>query len=207
MTICSLSPSLFTECVFVSLFMLYAYMSKHTYKVNSASLHVYLLLFLIFLSSKSLLTSFLFPGNYEDSWANSHYIISEGTEEMKKTVLMCYSGSWCSVAQLCLTSCWPHGLQHARLPWVYLNSCPSSWWWHPAISPSVTPFSSCLQSFPASGSFPMSQLFAWGGQSIGVSASASVLPVNTQDCTQYRLINHKGKEYERECICIPGLLL
>ena len=66
-------------------------------------------------------------------------------------------------------------------PGVYSNSCPSSWWCHPAISSSVVPFSSCPQSLPASGSFPMSQLFAWGGQSTGVSASASVLPVNTQD--------------------------
>ena len=76
----------------------------------------------------------------------------------------------------------PHGLQHARPPCpsptarVYSNSCPSSRWCHPAISSSVVPFFSCLQSFPASGSFQMSQLFASGGQSIG--ASASVLPVN-----------------------------
>ena len=81
----------------------------------------------------------------------------------------------------------PHELKHARLPCpsptpgVYSNSCPSSQWCHPAISSSVVPFSSCPQSLPASGSFPMSQLFVWGGQSIGVSASASVLPVNTQD--------------------------
>ena len=81
----------------------------------------------------------------------------------------------------------PHELQHARppcpspTPGVYSNSCPSSWWCHPAISSSVIPFSSCSQSLPASGSFPGSQLFAWGGQSIGVSASASVLPMNTQD--------------------------
>ena len=81
----------------------------------------------------------------------------------------------------------PHESQHARppcpspTPRVYSNSYPSSRWCHPAISPSVGPFSSCPQSLPASGSFPMSQLFAWGGQSIGVSASASVLPINTQD--------------------------
>ena len=81
----------------------------------------------------------------------------------------------------------PHESQHARplcpspTPGVYPNSCPSSWWCHPAISSSVVPFSSCPQSLPASGSFPMSQLLAWGGQSIGVSTSASVLPVNTQD--------------------------
>ena len=81
----------------------------------------------------------------------------------------------------------PHELQHARppcpspTPGVYLNSCPLSWWCQPAISSSVIPFSSCPQSLPASRSFPMSQLFAWGSQSIGVSASASVLPMNTQD--------------------------
>ena len=81
----------------------------------------------------------------------------------------------------------PHELQHARppcpspTPGVYPNSCPSSWWCHPAILSSVIPFSSCPQSFPASGSFPMSQLFTWGGQSTGVSASTSVLPMNTQD--------------------------
>ena len=88
----------------------------------------------------------------------------------------------------------PHESQHAKppcpspTPGVYSNSCPSShgdtmvsWWYHPAISSSVFPFSSCPQSLPASGSFPVSQLFAWGDQSIGVSASASVLPVNTQD--------------------------
>ena len=81
----------------------------------------------------------------------------------------------------------PHESQHARppcpspTPGVHSNSHPSSWWCHPAISSSVVPFSSCPQSLPASGSFQMSQLFAWGVQSIGVSASASVLPMNTQD--------------------------
>ena len=81
----------------------------------------------------------------------------------------------------------PLELQHARppcpspTPGVYSNSCPSSRWCHPAISSSVIPFSSCPQSLPTSGSFPMSQLFSWGGRSIGVSASASVLPMNTQD--------------------------
>ena len=84
-------------------------------------------------------------------------------------------------------SLWPHELQHARppcpspTPGVYLNSCPLSRWCHPIISSSVFPFSSCLQSLPASGSFQMSQLFTSGGQSIRVSASASVLPMNTQD--------------------------
>ena len=68
----------------------------------------------------------------------------------------------------------------SQTPRVYSNSCPSSRWCHPTIPSSVIPFSSCLQSLQASGSFPISQLFAWGGQSIGVSASASVLPMNTQ---------------------------
>ena len=81
----------------------------------------------------------------------------------------------------------PHGLQHTRLPcpslssWVCSNSCPLSWWCHPTISSSVIPFSSCLQSFPVSGSFLMSQLFQSGFQSIGASASASVLPIKIQD--------------------------
>ena len=84
-------------------------------------------------------------------------------------------------------SLWPHGLQHTRppcpspTPGVYSNSCPLSQWCHPTISSSVIPFSSCLQFFPASESFQMSQFFASGGQSIGVSALASVLPVNIQD--------------------------
>ena len=82
---------------------------------------------------------------------------------------------------------WPQGLQHTRLPCpshtprACSNSCPSSWWCHPTISSSVIPFSSCLQSFPASQSFPMNQFFASGGQSIGVSDSTSVLPKNIQD--------------------------
>ena len=90
----------------------------------------------------------------------------------------------CSVGSVSL---WPHGLQHARLPcpsptsWACLSSCPSSRWCHPTISSTVVPLSSCLQSFPASRSFQMSQFFASGGQSIGVSASASVLPMNIQD--------------------------
>ena len=80
----------------------------------------------------------------------------------------------------------PHETQHARppcsspTPGVYPNSCPLSWWCHPTISSSVIPFSYCPQSLPASGSFPMSQLFPSDGQNIGVSASTSVLPMNTQ---------------------------
>ena len=81
----------------------------------------------------------------------------------------------------------PHGLQHTRppcpspTPGVYSNSCLSSWWCHPTISFSVIPFSFCLQSFPASGAFPRSQFSTSGGQNTGISASASVLPMNIQD--------------------------
>ena len=96
----------------------------------------------------------------------------------------CISQFSCSVVS---DSLWPHELQHARppcpspTPGVHSNSRPSSQWCHPAISSSVIHFSSCPQSLPASGSFPMIQLFAWGGQSTGVSALASFLPKNTQD--------------------------
>ena len=89
-----------------------------------------------------------------------------------------------SVISDCLS---PHGLQHTRIPCpsptprACSNSCPSSQWCHAIISSSVIPFSSCLQSFPASGSFQMSQFFASGGQSIGISASTSILPKNFQD--------------------------
>ena len=102
---------------------------------------------------------------------------------------ICFSFNFISVQLSCSVvsdSLWPHGLQHARLPCpsltlgVYPNSCPLSRWCHPTISSSVVPFSSHLQSFPALGSFQMSQFFASGGQSIGVSVSASVLPVNIQ---------------------------
>ena len=92
-----------------------------------------------------------------------------------------------SVPHLCLTLCDPMDYQHARpprpspTPGIHSNSCPLSWWCHPTISSSVVPFSSCLQSFPAWGSFQMSQFFASGGQSIGVTASTSLLPMNIQD--------------------------
>ena len=92
-----------------------------------------------------------------------------------------------SVAQVCPTHCDPMDCSTlgfpvpSSVPGACSNSCPSSWWCHPTISSSVVPLSSCLQSFPASGSFPMSQPFASDGQSIGVSASASVLPMNIQD--------------------------
>ena len=103
-------------------------------------------------------------------------------------------------------SLWPHGLQHSRLPCpsptpgTCSNSCPSSRWCHPTISSSVVPFSSHLQSFPALGSFPMSQFFTSGGQSIRVSASASVLPMNIQDWFPLGLtdwMSLQSKEFSR----------
>ena len=116
---------------------------------------------------------FLVPWNYSIRYCNGdthHYF-----------TLVQFS---CSVVS---NSLQPHELQHARplcpspTPRVYSNLCPLSQWCHPTISSSVVPFSSCPQSFPASESFQMSQLFTSGGQSIGVSASTSVLPMNTQD--------------------------
>ena len=105
-------------------------------------------------------------------------------------IFMClYCPLWGSVQfsrSVMSDSLQPHESQHARppcpspTPRVHSNSRPSSWWCHPAISSSVVPFSSCPQSLPASESSPMSQLFAWGGQSTGVSALASFLPKNTQ---------------------------
>ena len=96
-----------------------------------------------------------------------------------------------------VSSSWrPHELKHAMppcpspTPGVHPNSCSSSRWCHPAISSSVVPFSSCPQPLPASESFPMSQLFTWGGQSIGVSALASVLPMNTQYKIKSLLFNN-----------------
>ena len=109
-----------------------------------------------------------------------------GFEQEMRTM---YWLSQCSSVTHVSDSLWPHGLQHNRLPCpsstpgACSNSCPSSQWCHPTISSSVVPFSSCLQSFPASGSFPVSQkawFFASGGQSIGASASASVLPMRFQ---------------------------
>ena len=133
--------------------------------------------------------SFLYPLNYWHHWLSLLYHI-ECFYYPKDLLHAIYSYLPTSVQfnhPVVSDSFPPHGLQHVRppcpspTPKVYSNSCPLSWWCHPAISSSVIPFSSCPQSLPASGFFPMSQLFAWGGQSIGVSASASVLPMNTQD--------------------------
>ena len=106
--------------------------------------------------------------------------------DMVSNFLQSHSVQFSSVAQSCPTL-QPHESQHFRppcpspTPGVHPDSCPSGRWCHPAISSSAIHFSSCPQSLPTSGSFQMSQLFAWGGQSIGVSASASFLPMNTQD--------------------------
>ena len=99
-------------------------------------------------------------------------------------LLSCLKAQFSSVQSLGHDSLQPHGLEQARLscpsptPRACSNSCPLSWWCHPTISSSIVPFSSCLQSFLTSGSFPMSQFLASGGQSVGVSASASVFPMN-----------------------------
>ena len=107
---------------------------------------------------------------------------------LKRLILSALSTSSVQFSRSAVSkSLWLHESQHTRppcpspTPGVYSNSCPSSQWCHPAISSSVIPFSSCPQSLPASGSFPTSQLFTWGGQSIEVSASPSVLPMNSQD--------------------------
>ena len=113
----------------------------------------------------------------------SHYAIC------LKLIQCCYVNSVQFSHSIVSNSLWPHESQHTRppcpspTPRVYQNPHPSSRWCHPAVSSSVVPFSSCPQSLPASGSFPVSQLFTWGGQSIGISASTSVLPMNTQDCS------------------------
>ena len=120
------------------------------------------------------------------------YFVEDGQVMFeKKTYEQNLEGGDSSVSQFTHSvvsdSLWPHGLRHARppcpspTPGTCSNSCLLSRWCHPAISSSVLPFSSCLQLFPASGSFPMSQFFASGSQSIGASASASVPPMNIQD--------------------------
>ena len=134
-----------------------------------------------FLSLGQAKTKFLEASFREEVWASAGAGLVAGFRVLGVGV------QFSSVAQSCLTLCPSHGLQQARLPCpsptlgVYPNPCPSSRWCHSTISSSVVPFSSCLHSFPASGSFPMSQYFASGGQCIRVSASVSVLPMNTQD--------------------------
>ena len=136
----------------------------------------------------------LFLKNSQYPWFNNSQdteatYISISRRMDKKAVVHIHNGIFSSVQfsrSVVSDSFWPHELQHARPPCpspssrVHSNSRPSSRWCHPAISSSVVPFSSCPQSLPASGSFPMSQLFAWGGQSTGVSALASFLPKKSQ---------------------------
>ena len=125
-------------------------------------------------------------------WESSCLTLSH-TFEICKSRKQCYSFLSVQFSHSVMSnSLQPHGLQHTRLPCpsptprAYSDSCPLSWWCHPIISSFVILFSSCLQSFPASGSFPMSQFFTSGGQSIGVSASISVLPMNIQDWSPLR---------------------
>ena len=125
------------------------------------------------------------------SWLQSQSTVILEPKKIKSVTVSTFAPSMFSSVQFSHSvvsdSLQPHGLQHTRppctspTPRVYPNPCPLSQWYHPTISSSVIPFSSCPQSFPASGSFPMSQLFTSGGQSIGVSASTPVLPMNTQD--------------------------
>ena len=122
---------------------------------------------------------------YRNRYSHSHYrtYSPEITQTLNKICVHILLFSHAVTSD----SLWPHGLQHTRLPCPSLsprvcsNSCPWSQWCHPTISSSVIPFSSCFQSFPTSGSFPMSQFFASCGQNIGPSSSASVLPMNIQD--------------------------
>ena len=127
----------------------------------------------------------------EGRWDQSHFVrcILEGLRQVCAKTFSSVEFSHSVLSD----SLQPHGLQPARppcgspTPGVYSNSCPLSWWCHPKISSSLVPFSSRLQSFPASGSFLTSQFFTLGGQSIGVSASASVLLMNIQDWFPLRL--------------------
>jgi len=142
------------------------------------------------------LSDFTFYGNVSwfQIWSRllksrrSMTVLSTSYINLKMFLLKCLSSVQFSHSVMS-DSLWPHESQHARPPYpsptpgVHPNSCALSRWCHPAISSSVIPFSSCPQSLPASESFPMSQLFAWGGQSIGVSTLASFLPMNTQDFT------------------------
>ena len=142
------------------------------------------------------------------SWICKMIILNTETLVWSWIMAVGWSYWWCLTSvqfsrSVMSNSLWPHELKHARppcpspTPRVYANSCPLSQWLHPIISSSIIPFSSCPQSFPASGSFPMSQLFASSGQSIGVSASASVLPMDTQDwsplgCTGWNSLQCRG---------------
>ena len=129
---------------------------------------------------------------YETKWKEEDESYNEASKIIKTRLVHSFKRyKWSSVQfssiAIVSDSLWPHGLQHPRLPCpapaprAFSNSYPLSQWCYTTIYSSVVPFSSCLQSFPASGSFPMSQFLTSGDQSIGVSASASVLPMNIQD--------------------------
>ena len=137
------------------------------------------------------LKSYPLVSNLTNIWKTLHnQLLSHGAGRLMKIrqkFLICYFSSVQFSHWVMSDSLWPHGLQHARLPCpsttpgTYSNSCPSSRWCHPTITSSVIPFPSCLQSFSSSGSLQISQFFTSGGQSIGVSASASILPMNIRD--------------------------
>ena len=135
-------------------------------------------IFVVIISITALQAEFETPGGMGSSYSTLDLWLGKGQKWYTNSVQ--FSRSVVS------NSLWPHESQHTRppcpspTPRVHPNSCPSSQWCSPIISSSVVPFSDCPQSFPASGSFPMSQLSVSGGQSIGVSASTSVLPMNTQ---------------------------
>ena len=144
--------------------------------------------------------------NLNESYSGASYVhsIIQNNRAINQKLVehdsyMCYQQRQFSlVTQLCPTL-WPHRPQYARLPCPSLipracsNPCPSSQWCHPNISSSVVPFSSCHQGFPASGSLPRSRFFTTGGHSIALSASASVLPMNTQDRFKSFLQHHSSK--------------
>ena len=144
---------------------------------------MYLCIFMILLYKRK---SYIIEKSSIYSWKKRNFIISYFLAKMLVGRPMSSSVNQFN-RSVVSDSLWPHELQHTRPPCPsptsrdHSNSCPSSQWCHPAISSSVVPSSSCPQSLSASESFPMSQLFTWGGQSTGVSALASVLPMNTQD--------------------------
>ena len=176
------------ECSSYHTIVLTSYASKVMLKILQARLQQYLNHELLDVQAR-----FRKGRGTRDGIANICWII-EKAKEYQKNICFCFwlcQSLWLCSVQFSLSvvsnSLRPHEPQHTRppcpspTPGVYPNPCPSSRWCHPAISSSVVPFSSCPQSLPASESFPMSQLFASGGQRTGVSASASVLPMNTQD--------------------------
>ena len=173
--------------------------NRHTYIFIFVFIHIYALFF--FFSSVQFSLSVVKGPTLSKcrppSWCSQH-----SSSDQQRAIISSVQFSHSAVSD----SLQPHEPQHARppcpspTPGVHPNPCPLSWWCHPTISSSVVPFSSCPQSFPASGSFPMSQFFSSGGQSIGVSASASVLLMNIQDWFHLGLtglISSQSKELSR----------